>query len=291
MFASKTYGEGEKLLNDATCVNAYTELLTQYNEAQLTKGLDMSIGENKEKADTAVQKMHELIPLTEGCAKKAEDFNVGVYPWHVEFLESLADEDGGKGWWASHLAQSKEASRAYRALSSLVGKSTAPEAMSTCSGTTIGAPKVTGYNECAKACDEADGANRCVGFQHFRFTGTGNGQKALCFLFAKFDSLTQYNCDDSDSSDESDTADDSFLQKTSPRQLKNLVDNHGQIEHAVCTVKPSSFSGAMDLELKESSKCFFASDASISDETTVEGTGVSKTGAVAIEEPTLWTDE
>merc|ERR1719311_952860 len=104
--------------------------MTQYNEAQLTKGLDMTFGENKQRADNAMQKMHELIPLTEGCAKKAEDFNVGIYPWHVEFLESLGDEDGGKGWWDSHLAQSKEASHAYRPLSSLVGKSAAPDAMS-----------------------------------------------------------------------------------------------------------------------------------------------------------------
>jgi hypothetical protein len=290
--ATQTHGEGDKLLNDATCVNAYTELLTQYNEAQLTKGLDLSSGVNKKKADIAMQKMHELIPLTEGCAKKAEDFNVGIYPWHVEFLESLGDEDGGKGWWESHLAQSKEASNAYRPLSSLVGKSSAPDAMSTCSGTTIGVPKVTGYNECAKACDETDGTNRCVGFQHFRFTGTGNGQKALCFLFSKFDSLTQYNCDESESDDsDSDNVDDSFLQKTSPKQLKDLVENHGQIEHATCTVKPSSFHGVMDLELKDSSRCFFAADASISDDVNLESTGASKVDADAIEEPTLWTDE
>lgn len=285
--ATKTHGDGEKLLNDATCVGAYTELLKQYNEAQLTKGLDMGAQENKGKADAALQKMHELIPLTEGCAKKVEDFNVAVYPWHVEFLESLGDEDGGKGWWETHLAQSKEASHAYRPLSSLVGKSAAPDAMSTCSGATIGTPKVTGYNECAKACDNADGANRCIGFQHFRFAGTGKEQRALCFLFSSFDSLTQYNCGESD--EDSDVADDSFLQKSTPSQLKKMVATHGQVEHATCTVKPSSFSGAMDLELKESSRCFFAADAS--DDVDLESTGVSKVDVEGIEEPTLWTDE
>merc|ERR1719160_2477243 len=130
--ARKTYSDGEKLVNDETCVNSYTELLTQYNEAQLTKELDLSVAENKQKADAAVQKMHELIPLTQGCATKAQDFNVGIYPWHVEFLESLGDEDGGKGWWQSHLARGKEASHAYKALSGLVSKSPAPNAMSTC---------------------------------------------------------------------------------------------------------------------------------------------------------------
>jgi len=291
IFATKTYGEGEKLLNDATCVNSYTDLLTQYNEVQLTKGLDMSVTENRQKSDAAVQKMHELIPLTEGCAKKAQDFNAAIYPWHVEFLESVGDQDGGKGWWESHLAQAKEASHAYRPLSALAGKSKSVNAMSTCSGSTIGVPKVAGYNECALACDESEGSS-CVGFQHFRFTGTGNGQKALCFLFSKFDSLTEYNCDESDDTDDSDNDDDSFLQKTSPKQLHQLVDSHGQIEHATCTVKPSTFRGVFDLELKESSRCFFTgADASMSDQVTLQSAGVFKDGAVTIEEPTLWTDE
>eukprot|EP00746_Dinoflagellata_sp_MGD_P160731 gnl/MRDRNA2_/MRDRNA2_87619_c0_seq1.p1 gnl/MRDRNA2_/MRDRNA2_87619_c0~~gnl/MRDRNA2_/MRDRNA2_87619_c0_seq1.p1 ORF type:complete len:711 (+),score=195.40 gnl/MRDRNA2_/MRDRNA2_87619_c0_seq1:91-2223(+) len=291
IFATKTYGEGEKLLNDVTCVNAYTELLTQYNEAQLTKGLDMSATENHQRSDAALKKLHELIPLTEGCATKAQDFNVGIYPWHVEFLESLGDADGGKGWWESHLAQAKEASHAYRPLSALAGKSTSLNAMTTCSGNTIGVPKVAGYNECALACDETQGSTSCVGFQHFRFSGTGNGQKALCFLFSKFDSLTEYDCDESDGTDDSDSTDSSFLQRTSPTQLKHLVDSHGQIEHAACTVKPSSFRGVFDLELKESSRCFFTgADASISDDLTSHSTG-AKDGVLEIEEPTLWTDE
>jgi len=287
MFATKTYGEGEKLLSDATCINAYTELMSQYNEAQLTKGLDMTVTENNQKSDAALKKLHELIPLTEGCATKAQDFNVDIYPWHVEFLESLGDADGGKGWWESHLAQAKEASHAYRPLSALAGKSVSPNVMTTCSGNTIGVPKVAGYNECALACDEMKGSTKCVGFQHFRFSGTGNGQKALCFLFSKFDSLTEYDCDESD--DDSDSADGSFLQRTSPNHLHRLVDSHGQIEHAACTVKPSAFRGVFDLELKESNRCFFTSaDASISDDLTSKG---SKDGATAIEEPTLWTDE
>merc|ERR1719160_1773211 len=234
--ARKTYSDGEKLVNDETCVNSYTELLTQYNEAQLTKELDLSVAENKQKADAAVQKMHELIPLTQGCATKAQDFNVGIYPWHVEFLESLGDEDGGKGSWQSHLARGKAASHAYSPLASLAGKYAAPEAMSTCSGNTIGVAKVVGYNECALACNEAQGPSPCIGFQHFRFTGTGNGQKALCFLFSKFNELTEYNCDESEDSDADDSdsegGNDSFLQKTSP--VHNLPENHGQIQHATC---------------------------------------------------------
>jgi len=295
IFASKTYGDGEKLLNDGTCVNSYTELLTQYNEAQLTKGLDLSVVENKQKADAALQKMHELIPLTEGCATKAQDFNVGIYPWHVEFLESLGDQDGGKGWWESHLAQSQKAAHAYRPLSALAGKSTAPDAMSTCSGNTIGVPKVVGYNECALACDNTQGSDRCIGFQHFRFTGTGKGQKALCFLFSSFNSLTDYNCDESetdDSDSDSENGDDSFLQKkTSPQKLRGLVESHGAIEHATCTVKPSAFRGVFDLEMKESSRCFFAAaNPAISNTITLSSNGVSKVGGVEIEEPTLWTD-
>lgn len=292
--ARKVHEDGEKLLNDQTCINAYTELLTQYNEAQLTKELDLNVAEFKDKADVAMQKMHELIPLTEGCATKAQDFNVGIYPWHVDFLESLGDADGGKGWWQSHLAQSKEASQAYRPLSSLAGKDTAPNTMSTCSGSTIGVAKIVGYNECALACDEAPSSTPCIGFQHFRFTGSGKGQKALCFLFSKFDELTEYNCDDEDTSDtdenNSESVTDSFLQKSSP--LHSLPDNHGQIEHAMCAVKPTAFSGAFDLELKESSRCFFTSaEDSNSGDNSLQPTGVFNVGSFALDQPTLWTEE
>jgi hypothetical protein len=58
--------------------------------------------------------------------------------------------------------------------------------MQTCSGDAVGKPIIgVSENGCASACDAKAGL--CAGYSHY-----GSGQSSLCFLFAKFNSVTYY---------------------------------------------------------------------------------------------------
>lgn len=321
MMASKASGVAAKLLLDGECVDAYTELLTHYNSASSLKDADFGSAENLEKADTAIQKMKELTPTAEGCGKKAEEFNVATQPWYVEYVESLGDDDGGSGWWDDHLARSAKAVNAYKPLLFVV-KSSSDAKMSTCGGDVIGYPKVMYYQECAEACDATVYPVKCQGFQHFGF-GSGGEEKALCYLFKGFDSLTTYECDflnydekywasfvetrmsmrrDAGDINCDAVAESMFFRgsKCTPAEKDSCGDlcdkAKGATLSASCNIQLAALSGSIpNIKIKHNKRCFGADDNSEdSGEITLdvmnEVGGTAKFGAAEIEEPTLWTE-
>lgn len=324
MMANKASGIAAKLLVDGTCTEAYSELLAVYNEAQSTKELDFSNAADLEKADTAIQKMKELSPIAEGCAKKAEEFNVKTYPWFVEYAESLSSDDPG-AWWDDHLKAAIKATQLYKPLAFVI-ESTTPAKLSTCGGDVIGQPMLMHYLECAEACDMTVYPDSCIGFQHFGF-GSSGSEKELCYMFKSFKSMATWTCDFL-SYDEKYWKGAAFLQT---RERKSFRSSGGEINcdavgealffrgmvctaaekdacsdlcdkakgatlSASCNVKIAALSGALpNIKMKKNKRCFAADDNSEdSGEITLDALnefgGTSTFGGTDIEEPTLWTD-
>jgi hypothetical protein len=324
MMANKASGIAAKLLVDGTCTDAYSELLAVYNEAQSTKDLDFSNAADLEKADTAIQKMKELSPIAEGCAKKAEDFNVKTYPWFVEYAESLSSDDPG-AWWDDHLKATAKATQLYKPLAFVI-ESTTPAKLSTCGGEVIGHPMLMHYQECAEACDMTVYPESCVGFQHFGF-GSGGSEKELCFMFKSFKSMATWTCDFL-SYDEKFWKASAFLQTRQRQSFRSSDGNvncdavgealffrgmvctaaekdscgdlcdkaKGATLSASCNVKIAALSGALpNIKLKKNKRCFAADENSEdSGEITLDALnefgGTSTFGGTDIEEPTLWTE-
>lgn len=324
MMANKASGIAAKLLVDGTCTDAYSELLATYNEAQSTKDLDFSNAADLEKADTAIQKMKELSPIVQGCAKKAEEFNVKTYPWFVEYAESLSSDDPG-GWWDDHLKATSEATQLYKPLAFVI-ESTTPAKLSTCGGEVIGQPMLMHYQECAEACDMTVYPDSCVGFQHFGF-GSSGSEKELCFMFKSFKSMATWTCDFLDY-EEKYWKSAAFLQSGERRSFRmsdgaincdavgealffrgmvcttaekeacsELCDKaKGATLSASCNVKIAALSGALpNIKLKKNKRCFAADENSEdSSEITLDALnefgGTSTFGGTDIEEPTLWTE-
>lgn len=325
MMANKASGIAAKLLVDGTCTDAYSELLATYNEAQSIKDLDFSNAADLEKADTAIQKMKELSPIAEGCAKKAEEFNVKTYPWFVEYAESLSSDDPG-AWWDDHLKDTAKAAEMYKPLAFVI-ESTTPAKLSTCGGDVIGHPMLMHYQECAEACDMTVYPDSCVGFQHFGF-GSGGSEKELCFMFKSFKSMATWSCDFL-KYDEKYWKGGAFLETRQSRRsfrsssgeincdavgealffrgmvctaaekesCADLCDKtKGATLSASCNVKVAALSGALpNIKLKKNKRCFASDDNSEdSSEITLDALnefgGTSTFGGTDIEEPTIWTE-
>jgi hypothetical protein len=323
MMANKASGIAAKLLVDGTCTEAYSELLATYNEAQSTKDLDFSNAEDLEKADIAIRKMKELTPIAQGCAKKAEEFNVKTYPWFVEYAESLSSDDPG-AWWEDHLKATAKASELYKPLAFVIESST-PAKLSTCGGDVIGEPMLMHYQECAEACDMTVYPETCVGFQHFGF-GSSGSEKELCFLFKSFKSMATWTCDFLNY-EEKYWSSAAFLQtqrrsfrtssgeincdavgealffrgmvctKAEKESCADLCDKaKGATLSASCNVKIAALSGALpNIKLKKNKRCFAADENSEdSSEITLDALnefgGTSTFGGSDIEEPTIWTE-